>query len=170
MGEGTLQTAPSPEWVIWIVAHFRCAGTEGRLEWSRLGALEEPGLQQGQGQLEAQPHATPFGPGGTCLLLSLSFPKDLRPSTVCSWVCEGKSIRKTWGHTIPTPPGPSYLSPNVLDSALSCSLQSPSQPGEGGNHEPLTFLLWESLTHSPLETDWPGPAGIFDARLDWADG
>lgn len=115
----------------------------------------------------------PPHPDGTCSLLAL----PLRPFVVCSWACEGRSIRKPWGHSVPIPSHlagrrrtrpQNILQHRVLDSALSCSLWCPSRLREGALLAPSVPA--PGKPHIPLESNWSGPAGICDARLDWADG
>lgn len=69
---------------------------------------------------------------------------------VCSWVCEGKSIKKTWGHSIPISPRPQnilLLIPAAQCSRLCLELLplTPLPMWRGGSQKPLPFLPQESL-------------------------
>lgn len=90
---------------------------------------------------------------------------------VCSWVCEGKSI-KTWEHSIPISPRHILLLIPVPQCATPCLELLPLTPlltWRGGNCKPLIFLPWKRLMSlwsmtdrtqlAFLMPDWPGQMG-----------
>lgn len=170
-----------------VVSHLDCGTLQGRRYRSRAEQSGDrrvwcsgaggPRPLAGGRRNSTRPSSTqqpppPPRPDGTCSLLAL----PLRPFVVCSWACEDRSIRKPRGHSIPIPSHlagrrsrPQNILPHrVSDSALSCSLWCPSRLREGALLAPSVPA--PGKPHTPLESNWSGPAGISDARLDWADG